>query len=96
MDMTFKTFFLGLAAAERKEYAGRAGSTEGYLLQVAYGNKLVELGMADALVAASGGVLKLEMLPLTDRAKQQDSIRRADHDPLPVKDDATKQPAAAA
>lgn len=89
MDETFKTYFLGMAQADREVYAARAGSSVGYLLQIAYGNKQVELGMADAMVAASGSVLKLDHLPLTDRAREQHRIRSAEHAPLPRKDAAT-------
>lgn len=86
MDETFKKFFLGLAQADREVYAKRAGSSVGYLLQIAYGNKGVELGMADAMVAAAGGALKLDHLPLTDRAREQRRIRGEEHEPLPKKD----------
>ena len=73
--MSFRTYFFGLDAAQRLAYADRAKSTVGYLTQVAYGNKKVELGFADVLVAVSDGALSLVDLPLTDRAAEQDGIR---------------------
>ena len=73
--MSFRTYFLGLDAAQRLAYANRSASTVGYLTQVAYGNKSVELGLADVLVAVSDGQLTLADLPLTDRALEQNGIR---------------------
>ena len=73
--MDFKTFFFGLPIAERESFAQQAGTTRGYLNQVAYSNKRVELGMADVLVAVSGGQLRLDDLPLTDNAQRQRAIR---------------------
>lgn len=74
--MSFRTYFLGLDAAGRTAYADRAGSTVGYLLQVAYENRRVELGFADVLVAASANELTLDSLPLTDRAIEQHKRRQ--------------------
>lgn len=73
--MSFRTYFLALDADQRKAYAERAGSSVGYLTQVAYGNKQVELGFADVLVAVADGALGLPDLPLTDRAATQHAIR---------------------
>ena len=73
--MDFKTFFLGLTPDERLIYAERVASTVGYLNQVAYGHKRIELGAADVLVAVSNGAVTLADLPLTDRALQQHAIR---------------------
>lgn len=73
--MDFKTFYFGLSPDERAAYAERVTSTVGYLNQVAYGHKRIELGAADVLVAVSGGRLTLADLPLTDRALQQHQIR---------------------
>jgi hypothetical protein len=75
--MSFRTFFLGLDSDQRSAYAARADSTVGYLTQVAYGNKQVDLGFADVLVRVSDGALALGDLPLTDRARQQHAIRSA-------------------
>lgn len=73
--MTFRDFFMGMAPPERATYAESACTTVGTLLQVAYGNKRVELGFADALVAVAAGRLALDDLPLTERAAQQRAIR---------------------
>ena len=73
--MDFKTYFFGLPVAERESFAQQAGTTRGYLNQVAYSNKRVELGMADVLVAVSGGRLRLDDLPLTENAQRQRAIR---------------------
>lgn len=77
--MSFRTYFFGLDHEARSAYAERTGSTVGYLSQVAYGNKDVELGMADVLVAVAGGALALSDLPLTERAKRQHVIRTSKH-----------------
>ncbi len=74
--MGFREFFFGMAPPERAKYAASAGTTVGTLIQVAYGNKRIELGFADALVAMASGALALSDLPLTDRASQQDVIRK--------------------
>lgn len=75
---------MNLTAAERTAYAERVGSTVGYLMQLAYGNKQADLGFADALVAVSGGQLTLDALPLTKRARQQHDIRSGVQRPAPV------------
>lgn len=74
--MAFRDFYLPMSPSERLEFANRSGSTVGYLLQVAYCNKRVELGFADVLVAVAGGRLTLADLPLTDRAIQQHRRRQ--------------------
>lgn len=73
--MSFRTYFLGLDVAQRTAYADRVGSSVGYLTQVAYGNKKVELGFADVLIAVAVGQLTLGDLPLTDRALEQHERR---------------------
>jgi len=45
------------------------------LAQIARGNKQIELGFADVIVAVSGGNIALSDLPLTDRAVAQNEIR---------------------
>lgn len=70
-----KTFIQSMPAKEREQFAARAGTTVGTLNQMLYGGKRVELGFADALVAVACGSLKLDDLPLTDRAAQQRAIR---------------------
>ena len=86
--MSFRTYFLGLSAEQRKAYAERAATSVGYLTQVAYGNKDVELGFADVLVAVSDGVLTLADLPLTERAVQQHEIRSRQAEPATAPDTA--------
>lgn len=82
--MRFKDYFFGLPVAERESFAQRAGTTRGYLNQVAYGNKQIELGLADVLVALADGVT-LDELPLTDNARRQRAIREeATPSPIPV------------
>lgn len=74
--MSFRDFFLPLPPTERTAYAAKAGTSVPMLLQVAYGNKRIELGFADVLVAvAPRGALRIEDMPLTDRAAQQHAIR---------------------
>lgn len=75
--MNFRRFFLDMPPEQRAAYAERADSSVGYLLQVAYGNKRVDLGFADVLVAVSDGRLSLAGLPLSERAEQQHQIRVA-------------------
>jgi hypothetical protein len=75
--MSFRTYLLGLSPPARRAVADRVGSSVGYLLQVAYGNKQIELGLADALVAVSDGSVLLGELPLTDRARHQHQVRTA-------------------
>lgn len=45
------------------------------LAQIARGNKQIELGFADVIVAMAGGALTLEDLPLTERAEFQSKAR---------------------
>lgn len=74
--MDFKTYWQGLKAADRDAFAKNVGTSIGYCHQIAYGEKRVELGLADAIVAHSDGQLDLEDLPLTDRAVFQQKARR--------------------
>lgn len=76
--MDFKTFWKDLAADAREEFAASVGTTVGYCHQIAYGNKRIELGLADAMVARSGGGLSLDSLPLTDKAVFQHRSRTHD------------------
>lgn len=73
--MDFKTFYQGLDAEKRKSFADKAGTSVGYCHQIIYGAKQIELGLADAMVAASDGALTHSDLPLTDRAKFQQTAR---------------------
>lgn len=75
--MAFHDYFFSMSVAERDVFATSAGTSRGYLTQVAYENKRVELGFADVLVAVSGGRLGLDDLPLTENARQQRAIREA-------------------
>jgi hypothetical protein len=74
--MDFKSFFFGLSVTERDSFAARANTSRGLLTQVAYGNKQVELGLGDVLVALAGGAVSLDEIPLTDNAKRQRAIRQ--------------------
>ena len=74
--MSFKTYYLSLAVAERADFATQAGTTTGLCHQLAYtDSKRVELGLADAMVAVSNGRLSLDDIPLTDRAQFQREVR---------------------
>jgi type IV secretory pathway protease TraF len=74
--VTFKVFFMGeLRPEEREPFATKVGSTRGYLTQVAYGNKRIGLGLADAIVAVSERRVTLGGLPLTETAIEQRRIR---------------------
>jgi hypothetical protein len=73
--MDFRTFFLGLPKDAREAFASEAATTAAYLAQVAYGNKRVELGLADVLCACSGWVVTLDGIPLTENAIRQRFIR---------------------
>jgi hypothetical protein len=73
--MSFRDFFFGLTVAERDKFAARCISTRGMLTQVAYGNKLIELGFADVLVKIGAGAFTLDHLPLTENAQRQRRIR---------------------
>jgi hypothetical protein len=71
----FRAYWQRLTSAERVSFASAIGSTPGYCHQIAYGSKEIELGLADAMVANSGGGLSLEALPLTQRAEFQSRAR---------------------
>lgn len=73
--MDFKTFYQALPPDERSKFAASSGTTVGLLHQLAYTDKEIELGLADVMVAKSGGKLSLASLPLTDRAKFQHEAR---------------------
>jgi hypothetical protein len=75
--MDFRTFFFGMPVSAREEFAAKAGTSRGLLTQVAYGNKAVELGFADVIVALSDGAVELEGIELTDNAKRQRELRGA-------------------
>lgn len=74
--MDFKTFYQGLEPAQRQSFAERVGTSVGYCHQIAYGTKRIELGLADAMVAASAEALSLDDLPLTARAQFQRVARQ--------------------
>jgi hypothetical protein len=76
--MDFKTFYRGLDQQAREDFAKRVASTPGYCNQIAWGGKQIELGLADAIVAASRQVVTLDELPLTDKAKLQNKARQWD------------------
>jgi hypothetical protein len=71
MDITLSQYLQALKPAERRAVAKEVGTSPAYLRHLAKGRKQTSLGLADALVAASGGLLDLEVLPLTDRARHQ-------------------------
>lgn len=87
--MDFRTFFFAKTVSEREAFASRAGSSRGLLTQVAYGNKNVELGFADVIVALSEGKVELDGLPLTENARRQHGIRESN----PVRTDGATQQA---
>lgn len=72
----FKTYYQPLNPAERAALAKRMGTTVGYCHQIAFGDKNIELGLADVIVAASRGALTLDNLPLTERAQFQRKARQ--------------------
>lgn len=74
--MDFKTFYSSLSTQERADFAEKVGTTTGYCNQLVYGDKRLELGLADAMVAVSGGRLSLAELNLTDRAAFQERVRK--------------------
>jgi hypothetical protein len=88
--MDFKTYYLDLSQQDRADFAEKIGTTTGYCHQLAYGDKRIELGLADAMVAVSGGALTLLELNLTDRAVFQANARRTTPQEEPA-----QQPAAA-
>lgn len=71
---TFKTRILAMSSSERDKLAASAGTTRGLLNQIIFGGKQIELGLADCLVALMPGV-RLETLPLTERARKQHGVR---------------------
>lgn len=74
--MSFKTYYLSLTVVERVRFAAQVGTTVGLCHQLIYTDtKRVELGLADAMVAVSGGRLTLDDIPLTDRAQYQREVR---------------------
>lgn len=73
--MSFKNYYLKLSVGERESLALQAGTTRGTLNQVVYAGKQIELGLADCLTTLCAGIA-LDDLPLTDRAKQQQLVRR--------------------
>lgn len=73
--MSFRSYFFELEPPERAAFAERVQSTVGYMTQVAYGNKQVELGLADVMVTVAGGALAHADIPLTPRAQMQMQIR---------------------
>lgn len=73
--MKFHSFYFGLPVAERDPFAQRAGTSRGVLNQIAYGNKKIELGFADVLVALAEGAVSLDDMPLTGNASRQRAIR---------------------
>ena len=76
--MDFKTYYQSLPTQEREAFAEKVGTTTGYCNQLMYGDKRIELGLADAMVAVSGGALTLAELSLTDRAVFQEQVRRTE------------------
>lgn len=77
--MDFKTFYRQLTPDQREAFAQKVHTTVGYCHQIACGTKRIELGLADAIVAVApgfGGVVTLEELELTERARAQDMVRR--------------------
>lgn len=73
--MEFKPYWQALRPDERETFAKNVGTSVGYCHQIAYGDKRVELGLADAMVTHSSGNLTLESLPLTERAVFQHAAR---------------------
>lgn len=72
----FRTHYLDLSVNERESLAQQAGTTRGTLNQIVYGDKKIELGLADCLVALCPGIT-LDDLPLTERAARQRVVRQA-------------------
>lgn len=75
--MDFRTFYRQLPPDQREAFAQKVHTTVGYCHQITCG-KRIELGLADAIVTVSGGVVTLGELNLTERAKVQDLVRRGD------------------
>jgi hypothetical protein len=76
MATSFKNFYQGLPIEGRAKFATRAGTTVGYCNKLVYGGAKVELGLADVMVAASGGKLAHGDIPMTERAIKQLMARR--------------------
>lgn len=77
----FRDFWFALPVSERVAFAARGHSSRGFLNQVAYGHKRIELGLADVIVALAGGLVALDDLPLTENAMRQRHIREK---PAPI------------
>lgn len=81
MSTAFKSFLFGLSVAQREAFAAEADSSRLYLQQVAYRNKEIELGLADAIVALAGRLgaqIALDDLPLTEKARHQRKVREGE------------------
>lgn len=72
--MDFKAYYLKLSVNERESLAQQSGTTRGTLNQLVYAGKLIELGLADCLVALCPGIT-LDQMPLTERAQRQRAVR---------------------
>lgn len=64
-----------MTAESQAALAAAAGTSHQMLAQIARGNKQIELGFADVIVALSNGNVALSDLPLTERALAQNAIR---------------------
>jgi hypothetical protein len=73
--MDFKTYWQRMTVPQRDAFAKNVGTSPGYCHQIAYGDKSLELGLADAIVAQAGADLTLDDLPLTERARFQRAAR---------------------
>lgn len=69
-----KVRILAMTPGERDALATAAGTTRGLLNQIAYGGKQIELGLADCFAALIPG-LRVEAMPLTERARRQARVR---------------------
>jgi len=99
MSTNFKAFFFALPVAERESFAQQAGTSRGFLNQVAYGNKPIELGLANVIIALAnsmGGSITLDDLRLTENAQRQREIierKKAEAPPAPEDSAPPRQPA---
>lgn len=78
--MDFRTFYRQLSPEQREAFAAKVHTTVGYCHQISCGTKTIELGLADAIVAVApgfGATVTLAELPLTERARAQDSVRKS-------------------
>jgi hypothetical protein len=75
--MDFAAYYETLTPAEKREIAATLETSALYLSHIARGRKRLSLGMALAIVAASGSVIKADDLPLTERARAQLALIRA-------------------